>query len=80
MQFLPPAGPLEALNDAIQTDVQGAPTWAMTAEHLVAIALKTGRAKDCARSLQFLEQDAVDVQALNKILLRYGLIPQWQRF
>jgi hypothetical protein len=50
------------------------------AEHLVAIALETGRAKDFARIVQFLEQDAVDADKLNQILVRHGLLPKWERF
>ncbi len=34
----------------------------MSAEHLVAIALRTGRPKDHNRILQFVEQDAVNQQ------------------
>src|SRR5262249_35924319 len=39
----------EAVAEAISTEVDGVHTWVMTAEHLVAIALQTGRAKDHAR-------------------------------
>src|SRR5437868_2784513 len=48
VQFLPPTGPLveEALRDAIMRDVAGTPARVFTAEHLAAIALHTGRAKD----------------------------------
>ena len=52
----------------------------MTAEHLVAIALRTGRPKDHARILQFLELDAVDKTRLESILGRYKLLPKWQKF
>ena len=48
MQFLPPTGPLaeEALTNAIELDVGGISARVFTAEHLAAIALQTGRAKD----------------------------------
>ncbi len=55
-------------------------TWVMSAEHLVAIALRTGRAKDHARILQFLEQQAVDTGRLNGILVHHGLAAKWQQF
>lgn len=57
MQFLPPHGGLEqeALADAVKTDFEGIPTSVLSAEHLVAIALKTGRGKDYARIVMFLE-------------------------
>jgi hypothetical protein len=50
------------------------------AEHLVAIALQTGRAKDYARIVQFLEQDAVDADKLNRILVRHRLVGKWEKF
>jgi hypothetical protein len=47
---------------------------------LVALALRTGRSKDHARILQFLENHAVDPVHLEAVLSRHGLVPQWQRF
>ena len=47
---------------------------------LVAIALETGRAKDHARILQFLEQSAVDRQTLKDIVERHGLSAKWSQF
>ena len=52
----------------------------MTAEHLVAIALNIGRAKDFTRILQFLEQEAVSKDKLNLILLKHGLTEKWEKF
>lgn len=82
VQFLGPANALEqeALAEAIKADVEGVPTRVMTAEHLVAIALNTGRAKDFARILQFLEQEAVNRDKLNRILLKHGLAEKWEKF
>ena len=82
VQFLPPGDALEreAIADAVQTEVEGVETWVMRAEHLVAIALRTGRAKDHARILQFLEQNAVDRHKLDQVLARHALIPKWQLF
>jgi hypothetical protein len=82
VKFLPPQGVLaeEALGDAVETEVEGVRTWVLSAEHLVAIALQTGRAKDLARIVQFLEQDAVDPDKLNRILKRHGLGRQWENF
>ena len=42
----------------------------MTAEHLVAIALATGRAKDYSRILQFIEAGALDTTRLDALLAR----------
>jgi len=82
VQFLPPGNDLEreALTEAVEAEVEGVKTWVMTAEHLVAIALNTARAKDRARILQFLEQDAVNVDKLKLLLQRHGLLPKWKNF
>ncbi|MFZ1005758.1 MAG: hypothetical protein WAN65_02900 [Candidatus Sulfotelmatobacter sp.] len=82
VQFLPPHGALEqeALAEAVETDFDGIPTFVLSAEHLVAIALKTGRVKDYARILMFLEQGAVIMEKLNSILLRHGLVAKWETF
>ena len=52
----------------------------MTAEHLVAIALATGRAKDYSRILLFIEAGALDTTALEDILARHSLLPRWEQF
>jgi hypothetical protein len=82
VQFLPAHGELEqeALAQAVETEVEGVRTWVLGAEHLVAIALKTGRAKDHARIVQFLEQDALDADKLNRILRRHELVGKWEKF
>jgi hypothetical protein len=82
VQFLPTGGALdeEALNQAVATEVEGIQTWVMTAEHLVAIALKTGRAKDFSRILQFIESGTIQPDKLNKILARHGLLEKWEQF
>lgn len=82
VQFLVPANALEeeAVDGAVSTEVEGVPTRVMTAEHLVAIALNTGRAKDHGRILQFLEQQAVDRNKLNEVVERHGLTAKWRSF
>ena len=82
VQFLPPGDALteEALTQAIETDVDGVKTRVMTAEHLVAIALKLGRAKDKIRITQFLESDMLNEDQLDQILARHGLLAKWQEF
>ena len=50
------------------------------AEHLVAICLRVGRAKDLIRIMQFLEEDAVDFPALSEVLRRHHLKEAWQAF
>jgi hypothetical protein len=82
VQFLPPTSPLveEALVEAVTMDVEGTPARVFTAEHLAAIALQTGRAKDHARLLQFIEAAAIDAGRFQAILRRHGLIEQWGAF
>ena len=64
----------EALLEAVETSVEGVRTWVMSAEHLVAIALRTGRPRDHVRILQFIEQNAFDRTRLQSILERHGLL------
>jgi hypothetical protein len=82
VQFLPPASPLgeEALAQAVEKDVAGTPIRVFTAEHLAAIALQTGRAKDKARLLQFIEAGVLDAARFQAVLARHGLAMVWQRF
>ncbi len=82
VQFLPPRNALEreALAEAVDTEVEGVRTRVLGAEHLVAIALETGRAKDFARIVQFLELDAVGLDKLHEILIRHGLVSKWKKF
>jgi hypothetical protein len=82
VQFLTPRNALqeEAVNQAVSTRVEGVPTRVISAEHLVAIALETGRAKDHTRILQFVEQGAVNHEKLKDILERHGLSAKWSQF
>ncbi len=82
VQFLPPTGPLveEALAQAVEIDVEGTSARVFTAEHLAAIALQTGRAKDKARLLQFIESEALNTRRFQDIVRRHGLQAAWQRF
>lgn len=82
VQILAAGSPLveEALREAVETDVDGAPVRVFTAEHLAAIALEVGRAKDKARLLQFIEEGALDATRFESILARHGLLDRWQTF
>jgi hypothetical protein len=87
VQFLPVASPLdeEALLRAQEVEVasaDGQPIKAriLRAEHLVAIALKVGRLKDLARTEAFLDQNAVDLEALKVVLKRFDLMQAWRAF
>jgi hypothetical protein len=51
-----------------------------TAEHLADIALQTGRARDKARLLQFVEAGALDPDRFQAILARNDLLDRWRQF
>ena len=82
VQFLPPGTPLvaEALQEAVERDVDGTRARVFTAEHLAAIALQTGRARDKARLLQFIEAGALDAVRFQALLARHGLVDAWGKF
>ena len=82
VQFLPASGPLleDALDNAVEVDVEGEPARVLTAEYLAAIALQTGRAKDKARLLQFIEARALDRKKFEEFLERHGLTDKWREF
>lgn len=82
VQFLVPSDDLEreAVAEAIVTRVEGTDTKVMSAEHLMAIALKTGRPKDHNRILQFIDQVPYDPARLKDIVERHGLNAKWKKF
>lgn len=75
VQLLPAYKPLveEALVQALTVQFDGIPTRVFTAEHTCAIAMDTGRPKDYLRVSMFIEQQAVDIEALANLLHRYNL-------
>jgi len=82
VQFLPASGPLleDALDNAVEVDVEGVPARVLTAEYLAAIALQTGRAKDKARVLQFIEAQALDPKKFEELTERHQLVDKWREF
>ena len=89
VQFLPPDSPLveEAIANAVEKEIDGLKVRVFTAEHLMTIALKLGRAKDKLRLVQFLEASSssepkfrFDERALNDILSRHTLLDRWVSF
>jgi len=69
----------EAIREAADTDYDGIPTRVFMPEHLCAIALQTGRSKDYARVILFLEENEVDLDALSVLAVRFGLSEQLAR-
>lgn len=83
VQFLPPTGSLveEALAKAADIVVTPALSARVFApEHLAAIALETGRAKDKARLLEFIEAGTLDLHKFNGVIDRHHLNDRWHRF
>jgi hypothetical protein len=82
VEFVPPATPLveEALARSVVRDVNGTNTRVFTAEHLAAICLQVGRAKDYDRVVRFLEAEVVDAEVFESILQQHDLMPQWLKF
>lgn len=82
VQFLPIGTPLEAeaLRDAVEIEIGGVPTRLFTQEHLMAVCLQTGRPKDFARLVQFVEAGQVDEARLAAILRRFALDEKWASF
>ncbi len=82
VQFLPVSQPLlaEAVGEAVTRESDDLITRVMTAEHLMAIALQTGRAKDHARLVMFVEAGIADMNRLSDILGRHSLLDAWKKF
>jgi hypothetical protein len=82
VEFLPPGTPLveEALEQAVERDVNGVGTRVFTAEHLAAICLQVGRAKDHDRLMRFIEAGVLDAEVFEAILIRHGLTDKWAAF
>jgi hypothetical protein len=86
VQFLPVANDLdaEALERAQEVEIglTGGSVRAriLRAEHVVATALRVGRAKDYIRIADFIEQGAVELRALAAVLDRHGMRDGWRRF
>lgn len=82
VQFLPASLPLvaEAVREAATRESDGLTTRVMTAEHLMAIALQTGRAKDHARLVMFVESGLADMTAFRNILAHHSLLDAWAKF
>jgi hypothetical protein len=82
VQFLPASNELlkEAMAEAVDVTVDGIATRVFSAEHLAAIALQTGRAKDKSRVLQFIESGVMNRERFALIVSRHGLDTKWELF
>lgn len=87
MQFLPAADELdqEALRDGVTVEHNFGGDYpiairVLSAPHIVATALRTGRYKDFGRIDAFLEEEAVDLDLLKDVIERHDLMPKWLDF
>jgi hypothetical protein len=82
VQFIPVFSQLtrEALEQADTVDFEGIPLRVVRADHLAAIALSVGRAKDFARILALLESGAVTREEIAGLVQRHRLFEAWKRF
>jgi hypothetical protein len=82
VQFLPAYNALleEALREAREMLYQATSTRVLRVEHLVAICLQTGRAKDRERVRILKEQAPLDDQYLRAILRRHQLEGKWKEW
>lgn len=87
VQFLPAASELdeEALDGAVELDIGltgdvAVKARCLSAEYVVATAVRVGRLKDLARVQAFLQQGAVDLVALKNVLERHRLMSAWSNF
>jgi hypothetical protein len=82
VQFLPATQPLlvEAVQEAEIRETHDSTTRVMRPEHLMAIALQTGRAKDHARLVMFTEAGIADMSLFQEIIARHSLLDCWSRF
>lgn len=79
VQLLPAFNPLvtEAVADALEKPLGRAMARVCRPEHLMAILVQTGRAKDRARFQMFLEEAGFDRTRLDDLVDRFGLRERW---
>ena len=82
VQMLPAYNALvvEAVENALEITYHAVPTRVFRLEHLLAIMVQTGRPKDKARLLDVIDQVQPELAFLGGILMRHGLIAQWEEW
>jgi hypothetical protein len=82
VQFLPAYNALleEALREACEVPYQTTSTRVLRVEHLLAICLQTGRAKDRERVRILREQASLDLEYLAVVLRRHQLEGRWKEW
>ena len=82
VQFLPPPSGLEeeAMERAVEMQDGDLKLRLFSREHVAAIALATGRAKDRNRLIQLREEGELDMREFEKIVLAHELSAAWAKF
>ncbi len=70
---------LEAVENASAIEIGGKNTWLIGKEHLIAMWLFAGRAKDYQKIALFVESEIIDTQKLGLILQRHELEDKWEK-
>lgn len=82
VQFIVAFNPLveEAVREAEEKTFRAVRVRVMQLEHLAALLLKTGRAKDKLRLVQLMELTSLDTPRFRDILERHSLSGAWAKF
>lgn len=82
VQFLPAGTGIEreAVETAKEVAYSEVETKVLSAEYLIAIALKVGRRKDFEKITRLFEQSKIDKKELGKILKKHGLLDKFKRW
>lgn len=82
VQFIPAYDELveEAVREAREVKYKEIKTRVVPLEHLAAIMLKTGRAKDKTKLKMLMEQTKWDEKKFKSVITRHGLAEKWKQF
>ena len=82
VQFIPVESGIEkeAVDNAKEVTYAGVKTKILSAEYLIAIAIKVGRRKDFDKIGRLLEQAKIDKKALEAILKKHRLLDKFKRW
>ena len=70
----------EAIENASQTEYDNVEVKVVVPEYLIALFLKAGREKDMMKIEMLLRETEIDIEKLDNILNRYGLIDKFVKF
>ena len=82
VQFIPVSTGVEreAVENAKEVTYSGIRTKVLSAEYLVAIALKVGRRKDFEKVTRLFDQSRINKPALEKILKKHSLLDKFKKW